>query len=184
MLTTLSSVELFFTIKLSSKIISFYGFDDPLPFSSFILFLTNCCSFQFNKNVRWNHWHSSFLSIADECHWYCILYRWNWIRVQLTSSCLSSIRVQCIIANIFFCKLSENITTDLEEIGDAFYNCPWYFLAVSQQKTFVLPIHRSQKTYRLTGLGIVSCSLDIFLSVSIALVQLIRSLLLLAQNVI
>lgn len=89
-----------------------------------------------------------------------------------------------LLPTFFFCKLSENITTDLEEIGDAFYNCPWYFLAVSQQKTFVLPIHRSQKTYRLTGLGIVSCSLDIFLSVSIALVQLIRSLLLLAQNVI
>lgn len=74
-----------------------------------------------------------------------------------------------LLPTFFFCKLSENITADLEEIGDAFYNCAWYYLAVSHQKTFILPISRSQKTYRLTGLGIVQCSLAIFLSVSIPL---------------
>lgn len=67
------------------------------------------------------------------------------------------------------CNLSEQATSDMEGIGDAFSQCPWYYLPVKQQQMFILPILRSQRSYRMTGLGMFECSLATFLSVNISI---------------
>lgn len=65
-----------------------------------------------------------------------------------------------------YCKLSENVTSDLDETGDAFYETHWYSLKIKFQKYYVLPIQQSHKEFRITGLGIVECSLRALTSVS------------------
>lgn len=72
-----------------------------------------------------------------------------------------------LVPAFFFCKLSENVTFELEVIGDSFYDCSWYCLSVKQQKLFILVIGRSQKATRMNGLGIIQCSLGVFTSVSL-----------------
>lgn len=72
-----------------------------------------------------------------------------------------------LISTYMYCYLSERVTTTLEVIGDAFYEFTWYRLPPKQQSLFLLPIQRTQIYFRLTGLGIVDCSLGVFLSVSI-----------------
>lgn len=64
------------------------------------------------------------------------------------------------------CVFSEVITHDLCTIADIFYGYAWYRLPVKQQKLFILPIQRANKALRLTGLGLVDCSLRVFASVS------------------
>lgn len=70
-----------------------------------------------------------------------------------------------LVFMFIYCYVSECITTDLMEIGDAFYNTPWYRLPVKQQKLMVLPILRAQREFRLSGLGLIDCSLATFVSV-------------------
>lgn len=63
--------------------------------------------------------------------------------------------------------LSERITTDLLSIGDLFYNSTWYQqLSAKQQKCLTVSMIRSQCEIRLTGFGIVDCSLITFSKVS------------------
>lgn len=66
---------------------------------------------------------------------------------------------------IIYCAFSENVTTDLYATGDIFYEFPWYRLPVDLQKLFILGILRAQSEFRLTGLGIIECSLKVFASV-------------------
>lgn len=68
-------------------------------------------------------------------------------------------------ATSVYCYLSENITNSLEDAGDIFYGFPWYRLPAKQHILFQLPIRRAQKNFRLTGLGIVECSLSVLLQV-------------------
>lgn len=71
-----------------------------------------------------------------------------------------------ILGEMFvFSYLSEWITTDLLDIGDIFYNSPWYRLPIKQQKLLVLPIQRTGRELRLTGLGLFDCSLMRFSAV-------------------
>lgn len=72
-----------------------------------------------------------------------------------------------LLPTFFYCKLSESVTFDLELIGDTFYECSWYYLHPKQQQMFVLPIQRAQNCFRMTGLGIVECSLNAFSFVSL-----------------
>lgn len=67
-----------------------------------------------------------------------------------------------LLPSYMFCVLSENVTGRFADIGNAFYGCPWYYLSAQQQKMFLLPIQRAQKEFRLNGLGMVDCSLEIF----------------------
>lgn len=76
-----------------------------------------------------------------------------------------------LVPTLLFCKLSENVTGCLEIVGDHFYGIPWYSLGPKQQKLFVLTIQRAQKQFRINGLGIVDCSLEIFALVSICCVH-------------
>lgn len=70
-----------------------------------------------------------------------------------------------IVPLFIYCKLSENITTDLFATGDIFFECVWYRLPIKQQKIFFHPIQRGQREFRLMGLGISECSLNILSSV-------------------
>lgn len=61
--------------------------------------------------------------------------------------------------------LSERITTDLLDIGDIFYNSPWYRLPKKRQKLVMMPIIRAGRVFRLTGFGLFDCSLEMFSAV-------------------
>lgn len=67
--------------------------------------------------------------------------------------------------------LSEWITSDLSDIGDIFYNSPWYQLPLKQQTLMALPIQRAGRVFRLQCLGLCNCSLAIFASVIYSLSQ-------------
>lgn len=47
-----------------------------------------------------------------------------------------------------------------------YYDLVWYNLSVERQKCMVLPICRSQESFKLTGYGIFDCSMEIFLKVT------------------
>lgn len=67
-----------------------------------------------------------------------------------------------------YCYLSDWITADLLEIGDIFYNSPWYrLLSTRKQRLLVLPIQRAHRLVRLRSLGLFDCSAAVFLSVII-----------------
>lgn len=68
---------------------------------------------------------------------------------------------------LIYCAFSENMTHDLLATGDIFYNSPWYRLSVTLQKLYVLSILRPQRKFRLSGLGIIECSLGVFASVGV-----------------
>lgn len=74
---------------------------------------------------------------------------------------ISSLLTQMVI----YCAFSENMTNDLYSTGDLFYESPWYRLSPTLQKLYILPIARLHREFRLTGLGIIECSLRIFASV-------------------
>lgn len=73
--------------------------------------------------------------------------------------------INILIQLVIYCAYSENLTTDLGATGDVFYKTLWYQMPVKLQKLYVLSIARSQREFRLTGLGIIECSLRIFASV-------------------
>lgn len=68
---------------------------------------------------------------------------------------------QLVMQLVIYSRLSEYITEDLSATGDLFYESPWYRLSPKQQKLYILPILRSQREFRLMGLGIIECSLRI-----------------------
>lgn len=70
-----------------------------------------------------------------------------------------------VASTYFYCFFSEKYTSDLGQIAFNFYQFAWYRLPPRQQKYFVMPIQRAHKELRLTGLGLVECSLKIFASV-------------------
>lgn len=73
----------------------------------------------------------------------------------------------CIFTQtLFYCYLAETVTSKLLSIGDIFYESDWYRLPVRQQQLVMLPIQRSQEEFRLSGLGLIDCSLWVFASVS------------------
>lgn len=78
---------------------------------------------------------------------------------------LIEITINVGITFVYF-YFSERITTDLLAIGEHFYNSPWYRLSAKQQKLLMLPVLRAQCEQRLTGLGIIDCSMAIYSKVS------------------
>lgn len=69
------------------------------------------------------------------------------------------------LSTYVFCFFSENVTNDLHSIGDAFYQANWYAHPAKQQKLYMLSIQRAQREFRMTGLGVVDCSLQVYSSV-------------------
>lgn len=70
-----------------------------------------------------------------------------------------------VVPTYIYCSLSETFTYDLVEIGDTFYSSTWYKMPVKYQKLLRIPVMRSQREVRLSGLGLIDCSLNVFLSV-------------------
>lgn len=66
-----------------------------------------------------------------------------------------------------YCYFSENITANSFKIGYDAYNSKWTEMTTREQKAIMLAIGRSQKEFRLSGLGLIDCSMMTFLSVII-----------------
>lgn len=75
--------------------------------------------------------------------------------------------IDTVILTYIYCYLSEQITSDLVDIGDIFYGSDWYGMPVKFQKLVALPILRSQREIQLSGLELIDCTLTIYLSVSL-----------------
>lgn len=88
-----------------------------------------------------------------------------------TITALTDILTQMVI----YCAYSENVTNDLVASGESFYESPWYQLPVKLQQFYILPIQRSQKEFRRSGLGIIECSLGVFVSVGAYFTHLTRN---------
>lgn len=69
------------------------------------------------------------------------------------------------LALVYF-YFAEQITSDLLDIGDMFYNSPWYHLPIRQQKLLTLPIQRAARELRFKCLNIFDCSLAVFAAVN------------------
>lgn len=67
---------------------------------------------------------------------------------------------------------SETITANSFKIGEDAYNSLWNEMEIQQQKAIMLIIGRSQKEFRLTGLGLVDCTLATFLAVTVFFIRL------------
>lgn len=72
-----------------------------------------------------------------------------------------------VVPTYIYCYLSEQLTFDLLDIGVTFFGSIWYELPVKCQQLVTLPIIRSQRPIYLSGLGIIDCSLSVYLSVSV-----------------
>lgn len=70
-----------------------------------------------------------------------------------------------LMACYIYSYFSEVVTTNSFKIGDDAYNSLWNEMPVKQQKLIILIISRSQKEFRLRGLGMIDCSLAKFLAV-------------------
>lgn len=70
-----------------------------------------------------------------------------------------------LMACYIYSYFSEAVTTNSFKIGDDVYNSLWNEMPVKQQKVIILIINRSQKEFRLRGLGMIDCSLAKFLAV-------------------
>lgn len=80
-----------------------------------------------------------------------------------------------LLTTFVFCYFSEQ----LYGIGEIFYNSIWYRLPAKQQIPIIFAIQHSQQVFRLSGFGIIDCSLRTFFTVIFPLVYSIyRSILL------
>lgn len=70
-----------------------------------------------------------------------------------------------IVSTYIYCFFAENVTQKLGATGDIFYEYLWYELPLKQRLAFAVPIHRAQKEFHFTGLGLVDCSLEVFTTV-------------------
>lgn len=73
--------------------------------------------------------------------------------------------VYVTILSYILCNLSDGVTSKLDEIEEIFYGIKWYRLPSKHAKLIILPMQRSQLKFYFTGLGLVNCSLVVFLSV-------------------
>lgn len=82
---------------------------------------------------------------------------------------VASVNLALQLGTTFVCfYLSERITTELLGIDEIFYNSSWYrLLTAKQQQLVVLIIQQAQREIRLTGLGMIECSLPVFSSVNL-----------------
>lgn len=70
-----------------------------------------------------------------------------------------------LMADFVYSFQSDFVTLSMLEIGEIFYNSPWYRLPAAKKRLLVLPIQRAQREFRLKGLGLIDCSVVVFTSV-------------------
>lgn len=71
-----------------------------------------------------------------------------------------------LMPTYIYCHLSNEVMFSFAEIGDIFYECPWYKLHRRQKQMLLLAIQRAQQGFCFNGLGLIYCTLDGFLSVN------------------
>lgn len=79
----------------------------------------------------------------------------------LTIDCLMTTN----FLNFILCHFSEELTQRSFDVADIIFKSKWYKLSIKQQQLLVMPIHRSQKEFRLKGHKIIECSMETFLTV-------------------
>lgn len=71
------------------------------------------------------------------------------------------------IVSYAYCHLSEKITSMPSDNADILYCGEWYKIPnLTDRKAVAMVIMRSQRGYRISGLGMVDCSLEVFLKVN------------------
>lgn len=70
-----------------------------------------------------------------------------------------------LLTTFVFCYFSEKLSTDLYGIAEIFYDSMWYRLPAKQQILVIFAIQHSQREFRLSGFGIINCSLGTFFTV-------------------
>lgn len=70
-----------------------------------------------------------------------------------------------LLTTFVFCYFSEKLSSDLYDISEIFYNSIWYQLPAKQQILIIFAIQHSQRQFRLSGFGIIDCSLGTFFTV-------------------
>lgn len=70
-----------------------------------------------------------------------------------------------LIIGYLYCHFSEKITINSFRIHEYAYRSSWNKMTMQQQKAIMLIIGQSQREFRLTGLGLIDCSLATFLEV-------------------
>lgn len=73
----------------------------------------------------------------------------------------ASTMIMCYV----YCYFSERFTERAFDIGDMSYNSLWYKMSMKEQKLVGLVIRQAQKEFRMSGYGIIKCSLGAFQSV-------------------
>lgn len=76
--------------------------------------------------------------------------------------------VNQILFNYVTCNYSSNVMSKVNTIDDLAFNAHWYAYPVADQKLFPLVIQRTQKPVRMTGYGVIICSMETFLAVCIS----------------
>lgn len=84
--------------------------------------------------------------------------------------------INCLLIHLIicytYCYLFERITLKSFQIGEDAHNLMWYKMNGDQQRAMILIIQRSQIEFRLSGLGLIDCSLATFLTVRIHILDL------------
>lgn len=80
-------------------------------------------------------------------------------RIRITAP-LPILFVTCL-----YCYFSEMITEKSAAVAQTTFDSMWYKLAMNQQKAIIPILVRSQREFRLQGLGIIDCSFPIYLAV-------------------
>ena len=79
--------------------------------------------------------------------------------------------VCCAIVSLtwpfFFCYYATFTTNRVAALAQTAYNSNWFDWPPELQKYVILIIARSQEPVRLTGLGLIYCSLEVFAKVRI-----------------
>lgn len=77
---------------------------------------------------------------------------------------LNNLLIQTIFCYVL-CYFSTKMSFNASRFATITYDSTWYEYPVEQQKCIILMIKRSQKSFGLSGYGIISCSMATFLSV-------------------
>lgn len=77
---------------------------------------------------------------------------------------LNNLLIQTIFCYVL-CYFSTKMSFNAGRFATITYDSTWYEYPVEQQKCIILMIKRSQKSFGLSGYGIISCSMATFLSV-------------------
>lgn len=104
-----------------------------------------------------------------------ILYTFNELN-ELDSHFLVDMNVFAInlVYCYVYCYYSERVTERSFGIADIAYDTLWYKLPPKEQQLFVLIIVRAHKEFRMSGFGLIDCSLAQFIAVRSFILSILK----------